>query len=218
MAQNNVLRWQDGRGWLILSGGGEAQSDVRAEALGRAAADGGVAYVTLGGQSTLGEKALADMEDLGAPPGYLVDVLTEDDQTVQSSLAEAGIVVIENGADVDELRSSLIGAAIDGIRTAFQNGAVVLAEGNAAVVFGAWVLLGSDELTSGFEWLENGLIIPGITSISESAVAQDVLVRQPAAIAIGIGEGSALALGPDGEVETWGRRQVTIALGKEYGS
>jgi hypothetical protein len=217
MAQNNVLRWQDGRGWLILSGGGEAQSDVRAAALGRAAADGGVAYVTLGSQSALGEKALADMEDLGAPPGYLVDVLTEDDQTIQSKLAEAGIVVIESGADVDELRSSLIGAAIDGIQTAFQNGAVILAEGNAAIVFGAWVLL-EDELTSGFEWLENGLVIPGITSISESAVAQDVLIRQAAAIAVGIGEGSALALGPDGEVETWGRRQVTIALGKEYGS
>jgi hypothetical protein len=217
MAQNNVLRWHDGRGWLILSGGGDSLSDVRALALGRAAADGGVAYITLGSQTGLGEKALADMEDLGAPPGYLVDVLSEDDETITAKLSEAGIVVIEGGAETDDLRSSLIGAAIDGIQTAFQNGAVVLAEGSAASIFGAWVLLESDELTSGFEWLENGLIIPGITSIAESAVAQDILLRQPGAIAVGIGEGSALALGPDGEVEPWGQRQVTVALGKEYG-
>src|SRR5574338_120647 len=99
MAQNNVLRWQDGRGWLILSGGGQAASDVRAEALGRAAADGGVAYITLGGRTESGEKALADMEDLGAPSGYLVDVLTEDDDTVNTKLSEAGIVVIEGDVD-----------------------------------------------------------------------------------------------------------------------
>jgi hypothetical protein len=216
MAQNNVLRWHDGRGWLILSGGCDSLSDVRASTLGRASADGGVAYITLGGQSGFGEKALADMEDLGAPPGYLVDVLTEDDETITAKLSEAGIVVIEGDADLDDLRSGLIGAAIDGIQTAFQNGAVVLAEGSAATVFGAWVLE-SDELTAGFEWLENSLIMPGITSIAESAIAQDVLLRQPGAIAIGIGEGSALALGPDGEVEPWGLRQVTVALGKEYG-
>jgi hypothetical protein len=217
MAQNNVLRWQDGRGWLILSGGGDAVSDVRADALARAAADGGVAYITLGGRAETGERALADMEDLGAPSGYLVDVLTEDDETINTRLSEAGMVVIAEEVETDDLRSGLIGAAIDGIHTAFQNGAVVLAEGKAASVFGAWVLLESDELTSGFEWLENGLVVPGITSISESAIAQTVLIRQPGAIAVGIGEGSALALGPDGEVETWGKRQVTVALGNEYG-
>ena len=218
MAHNNVLRWLDGRGWLVLSGGGDAPSEIRATALGRVSADGGVAYVSLGSQAGLGEKALADMEDLGAPPGYLVDVMTEDDQTIQTRLAEAGMVVIEGDASVDDLRSSLIGAAVDGIQTAYQNGAVVLAEGRAASVFGAWVLTEADELTSGFEWLENALVIPGITSVSESDVAKNVLARQSAAIAVGIGENSALALGPDGEVETWGERQVTIALGKDYGA
>jgi hypothetical protein len=215
MAHNNVLRWQDGRGWLIFSGG-VVVSDIRADALARSSADGGIAYVSLGGQVALGEAALDDMEDLGGPSGYLVDIMTEDDHTIQSKLADAGIVVIEGEADVEDLRSSLIGAAADGIQTAFQNGAVVLVEGSAATVFGAWVLFASGELTSGLEWLENGLIVPGITSISESAAAQDVLLRQPAAIAVGIGEGAALALGPDGEVETWGTRQVTIALGREY--
>ena len=216
MARNNVLRWMDGRGWLVLAGGGNNLSDIRANALSRAAADGGIAYVTLGIQSVDAENVLADMEDLGAPSGYFVDILSEDDQTVQAKLADAGIIVIDGSASLDELRSSLIGAANDGIQVAFQNGAVVLAEGRAAVIFGAWILLELGDLSSGLEWLENSLIVPGITSVSESSAVQEVLLLQPGAIAVGIGEGSALALGPDGEVETWGERQVTIALGKDY--
>ena len=216
MARNNVLRWTDGRGWLILSGGGDNLSDIRANALSRASADGGIAYVTLGSQSIEAENVLADMEDLGAPSGYFVDILSEDDETIQARLADAGIVVIDGSASLDDLRSSLIGAANDGIQTAFQNGAVVLVEGRAAVVFGAWILLELGELASGLEWLEHSLIIPGITSVSQSGEVQDVLLLQPGAIAVGIGEGSALALGPDGEVETWGEGQVTIALGKDY--
>lgn len=216
MTHNNVLQWLDGRGWLVLSGGGEYRSDIRAQALARSAADGGVAYVTLGSHSALGEQALNDMEDLGAPSGYLVDVISEDDQTIQSKLAEAGIVVIEGEAGIEDMRAGLIGAAADGIQSAFQNGAVVLVEGNAAAVFGAWILIKINELTSGLAWLENSLVMPGITSVAESGTAQNILMRQPAALAVGIGAGSALALGPDGEVETWGARQVTIALGKDY--
>lgn len=215
MANNNVLRWMDGRGWLILSGGDS--SDVRAQALGRAAADGGVAYVDLGGQAAFGESALADMEDLGAPSGYLVDVMTEDDETIQAKLADAGVVVVAGGSDVSDLRSSLMGAAASGIQTAFRNGAVVLVEGQAAMLAGAWVLTEDDRLLGGLEWVENALIVPGLTTAEESPQVQTVLAAQPAALGISIGAGSALALGPDGEVETWGQKQVTIALGPNYG-
>jgi hypothetical protein len=215
MAQNKVLRWMDGRGWLVLVGGHEAGSAVRAQALGRASADGGVAYVTLGGESELGEKALADMEDLGAPSGYLVDILSEDDQTIASKLGDAGMVVIEAVGDVDDLRASLLGAAMSGMQAAFQNGAVILAEGSSATVFGAWVLADSG-LTGGLEWVENALVMPGITSLAQSDAARNAMAVQPAAIAIGIGGGSALALGPDGEVETWGNQQVTLTLGANY--
>jgi hypothetical protein len=66
------------------------------------------------------------------------------------------------------------------------------------------------------EWLDNALILPGVTSVAQSVEAQEVLRAQPAAIAVGIGSGSALALGPDGELELWGQKQVTIALGSHY--
>lgn len=212
MAHNAILRWIDGRGWLILSA--SSDDEIRALALARASADGGVAYVSMGGAAA--ERTLADMEDLGASSGYLVDVLTEDDETIREKLAEAGVVVIPDGLDLAVVRDALMGAAISGIQDAFANGAVVLVEGTSASVFGAWVMIHSSKITSGLDWLENGLILAGVTSVSESDDAKMVLNVQPTAIAVGIGTGSALALGPDGEVETWGNKQVTIALGRDY--
>jgi hypothetical protein len=173
-----------------------------------------VAYVSL--NAAEGSAALDDMDDLGAPSGYLVDVLTEDDKTIQSQLAEASIIVIEHPASVDDLRSALVGAAVEGMKAAFERGAMVLAEGAATSLFGSWLVSEAEQLAAGLEWLENALIVPFMTSIAESEQARYVLETQPTAIAVGIGAGSALALGPDGEVETWGRRQVTVALGRSH--
>jgi len=210
MASNNVLRWKDGRGWLILSG--DANSDIRAQALWRVSADGGVAY--LGEQR---EQILDDMEDLGAPAGYLVDVMAEDDETVEAKIADAGMVVIGGDTSASEARSGLMGAAARGMQAAFGNGAVVLAEGQSAAAFGTWVAAASGELPSGLDWLESVLVLPGVTSLAESDLARSALSKDPSVIVIGIGAGSALALGPDGEVETWGDKQVAIALGSNYG-
>lgn len=215
MASHNVLRWRDGRGWLVLSGSSDNATDVRAQALGRVAADGAAVYVSLGNHDNWSDSALADMDDLGAPPGFIVDALTEDDQTIIERLTEAAIVVIEDAPDVSEVRSALLGAAVQGMQIAFENGAVILAEGNAAMVFGAWVVA-SEQVVSGLNWLEGALVVPGVTAVAQSEQAQQVLNAEPAAIAVGLGSGSALALGPDGEVEPWGGRQVTVALGPEF--
>jgi hypothetical protein len=212
MASNAILRWIDGRGWLVLSASNN--DEVRAMVLARASADGGVAYVSMGGVEA--ENVLADMEDLGASSGYLVDVLAEDDATIRQKLGEAGVIVIAAEVDVLDARDGLMGSAISGIRDAFANGAVVLAEGECAAVFGAWVMLDSGKIISGLDWLESALVLPGVTSVGESDKAKTVLNAQPAAIAVGIGLGSALVLGPDGEVETWGNKQVTVALGRDY--
>lgn len=212
MASNAVLRWMDGRGWFVLSASNN--DEIRALALARASADGGVAYVSMGGAEA--ENVLADMEDLGASSGYLVDVMAEDDATIRQKLAEAGVIVIADEVNVVEAREALIGAGISGIQDAFVNGAVVLAEGDCAAVFGAWIMLDSGIISSGLDWLENALVLPGVTSVRESYEAASVLNRQPTAIVVGVGAGSALALGPDGEVETWGNKQVTVALGRDY--
>lgn len=218
MASNAALQWQDGRGWLVLAGQTPASDAVRARALAIMAADGGVAYLATRGVDPAVEQIMSDMEDLGAPSGYIVDVLTEDDSLIHSRLAEASMVVIGGDSSVTNVRSALLGAAAAGIQEAFENGAVVLVEGLAAMAFGAWLLLDNGQINTGLGWLSRGLIVPGIASVSESPVTHIVMTAQPSAIAIGVGMGSALALGPDGEVEPWGEQQVSIALGPTFGA
>lgn len=214
MSAQKVLRWREGQGWLVLSGGVDHGSHIRALVLQRATAEGGVAYISL--NATAESAALDDMEDLGAPTGYLVDVLAEDDQTVRTRLAEAGIIVIEDTTSLESLRSGLFGAAVEGMQAAFERGAIILAEGAGAAVMGAWVLRESGQLAVGLKWLENALIVPGMTSLAESPAARAALVSEPTALALGIGIGSALALGPDGLIETWGKRAIIITLGRSY--
>lgn len=213
MTQNNVFRWLDGRGWLVLSGGAESGGEVRAQVISRSSADGGVAYISLGEAA---ERVLDDMEDLGAPSGYIVDVLSEDDETVQARLSEAGIIVVEAADSLMVARSALLGAAVDGMKAAFQNGAIILVEGLSASVFAEWVVLDDGKVVAGLEWLSGAAVLPGVTAVSQSAQARGLLDDQTSAVAVGIGAGSALALGPNGEVETWGQKQITVVLGRDY--
>lgn len=218
MARNNVLQWRDGRGWLVLSGGYVPESDVRAQAIGHIDADGGVAYISFGSNAESAETLMNDLQDLGAPAGYFVDVLSEDDDTIRSKIGEASLIVVEPGASSADMRSALMGAAVEGMQTAFENGAVILLEGKSASIFGAWMLLETGEIRQGIGWLSQMFILPGVTEVAQSEQGKEALKEEASALAVGIGEGSALALGPDGEVEPWGERQVTIALGRSFTS
>jgi hypothetical protein len=220
MATHQILQWRDGRGWLVLAGG--PNDDVRAAALARMAADGVVAYVALGGgtagQRTPAEHVQDDMQDLGAPTGYIVDVLAEDDETLTSRLTDAALVVISGGHDAHAVRNGLQGAALAGLQTAFANGAVMLLEGAAAAAFGSGLLTNDGELSehAGFDWLQHSMILPAVTSVQDTPSAKRALQTQPERLIVGLGTDSALALGPDGQVEVWGGQVVTIALGVQY--
>lgn len=210
MTEKAGLRWPDGRGWIALAGAGD--DSVRARALSIAAADGGVAYVTLR-DAAYPERLMLDMDDLGAPAGYLVNVQTEQPVTIVKQLSEASIVVIGDLADAETLSAALGGAAETGIRTAYEHGAVVLAEGAGAAALGAWIATADGELLPALGWLENALILPGVVTAGQSPAARQALETRQIGLAVGVGAGSALALGPDGEVEAWGGGQVTVVFG-----
>src|SRR5260370_11624888 len=124
MPQANVIRWRDGAGWLLLSGGGDFRSadtgHVEAEALARIPAGDPVAYVWAAGDVEAADQHLEALIDLGAPTGYLVDVLTEDDDTLRKQLANAGMIVFGDGSNALELRSGVFGAALEGISPAYE--------------------------------------------------------------------------------------------------
>jgi hypothetical protein len=88
-----------------------------------------------------------------------------------------------------------------------------LAEGYGAAIFGTWAWLDGEKTVSGVDWLKHALII---APLGQAAPVHAILKAHPEGLALGIGAGSALALGPTGEIETWGKKQITITLGSHY--
>ena len=214
MPSASIFRWRDGRGWLVLAPGSMDDPDIRALAVARASADGSLAVAVLDGDLAAADRRLDDFEELGATAGYLVDVLTEDDETIETRLAETSIVVLESGDDLETLKSALMGAALKGLETAFANGAIILAAGAPASLFGQLVYSGQGKLIEGFGWLLDAIVMP--TAEDLSAHVRHILQAHSEFFSVGIGARTALALGPDGQVEIWGHRQIGIALGQNY--
>ena len=210
MTAYSVFRWLDGSGWLILAGSG--LEEVRAYALSRAAADGAVAVMAE--NPGIADAVLADLEDLGAPAGYIVDAVTEPDDDIQAKVGEAGFIVVHADTDPDSVRSLIAGAAVQAMESAFQNGAVVLVEGTAAQTLGAWIL-SDGTVPDGFGWLAGAVIELGPPPVGGEALA--VLEHHPDGLAMVLAEDAALAFGPDGQVELWGSRRVAVTLGAAWG-
>jgi hypothetical protein len=69
------------------------------------------------------------LRELGARTGYLVDILTEDDNTLARQLSEAGVIILGDGPRRDVLRDALAGTALRSIEEAFDRGATLYAVG-----------------------------------------------------------------------------------------
>jgi hypothetical protein len=206
MPESSVFRWIDGNGWIVYSGGPD--DDVRATAINRSAADGGIAVIALGGDD---EAVLFDLQDLGIPAGYLVDPVADNDAVVLEKLSGASVVLITGARTAREARAALTGAPLEGMQVAYDQGAVILVEGAAITLFGGWSVEG--ELRDGLDWLESAALL---TDAMDDALARDLLLSTPEAIALTIGQGSAIAFAADGTVETWGQRQIVVRLGSQY--
>lgn len=211
MSADTILNWMDGLGWLVLSSEPTVDAEVRAMALSRGKAEGGVAYIGLDIDDA--EEVMDDMADLGAPTGYFVNILTEDDETIRTQLVEASVIVITGDFTAEELLGALKGAALEGLKSAYELGAVILAESVAATLFGTITSLYPGKAVPGLGWLEDAIVVTDIDSIAQSTEARAVLETHTAGIAVGIGAESALVLGPAGVIESWGQKTVTIALG-----
>jgi hypothetical protein len=214
MAKETILNWQAGYGWLVFSGGWNYDSDLHAEVLARANSDGAIAYISFADDG--GDALLNDMEELGAPTGFMIDVRHETEVSVIKQLEDIAIIVIESGDSIDEMYNTLTTVIVQGILEAYQAGALILVEGLAINLFGRWVVSDGGEILDGLNWVENTFLEPNVTSAEDSHAVQDILTEYGDAIAIEIGSGSALALGINGQIEILGERQVTISLGKQY--
>lgn len=213
MPKRGLLTWLDGLGWLVLSGGeSDAGSAIRAQALSRAPS-GGALYISLAGDE--GEALQEDLEDLGAPAGYILD-LKDDRESLMKQMNEVALVVVEGGESLDDVYDALSGVLLEGLRKAYEQGAVILLEGMAVNLLGKWAMTDEGEVLDGIDWVSNTFLEPGVSSIEDSPALQAILNEHDEAVGVAIGSGSALALGGGGELEAWGNEQVVVALGRAY--
>jgi hypothetical protein len=218
--QANVFQWRTGIGWLVVTGGGALDSEdnlsIVAAVLSRTVSQGPLAYVWAASDVESADRHMDLLRDLGARTGYLVDVLTEEDDELFRQLNEAGIIILGDGPRQEIVRDALVGAAMRGIEESFSRGATLCAVGASAGLIGAYAAEG-DTLVPGFGWLTNSIILPEYTPDQAERLRSAVLhVADGYGYGVGLGAGAALAFGPRGEVEAWGNKAITVSLGQRY--
>ena len=211
MAGNLPIRWPETNGWLVLSAEADALSDIRSLALARCNAGGAIAYISFAADR--GDALIEDLAELGAPAGYLVDLEDSDNNAIHERLSSAGMVVIEGGSDIDRMKRLMTHTVIHALKEALEYGALALMEGLASTLTGSILVDGKGEIGAGLKIVDNAAILTEVGSIAESEAAQRILLTQPEMVCIAIERGAALALGPQGQMETWGESAVTFSLG-----
>lgn len=220
--RSSIFQWPDGAGWFVLSGGGDFRKgeseSVDSSVILRSAADGALAYIWAASDLDTAEHFLTYIADLGGQSGYPVDIVSEDDATLNSQLGEAGLIVVGDGNQGTRLYNALHGPAIQAILSAYLNGALVMGVGVGAEVFGSWFLRGDADPLPGFGWLSNALLQVHPPHPATQKPRRELFQREPLAYSVEMGRDSALALGPQGQVELWGKRQIAVSLGQGYGA
>ena len=211
MSPGAPFSWLDSNGWLVLSGEPDALSEIRAQALSRYDGAGAIAYISLA--NDLGDALMDDMAELGAPSGYLVDLEEGDNNEIYERLSAAGMIVIEADRNAEVLRSLMSQTVISALKSALERGALILFEGAAASIAGEHKLTAAGELAAGINFVHNVLISPSAAKNTEDELLRQVYCALPDVSIMGLAPGSALALGPAQQIETWGDGAVTISLG-----
>lgn len=220
MPQHNIFRWRSGRGWVVLTGGGHGNisddvSCIEASMLGHTISQGPIAYIWAANDIENADRDMDALRDLGARTGYLIDILTEDDDALFAQLSEAGVVILGDGPNSALLRDALPGIVMDGIESAYERGATVYAVGQSAALLGTYGAT-IDGVLPGMDWLAGAVIMPDF--IPERAdLLRDLVHDSAADYGLGLGFGAAIAFGPHGEIEVWGNQAITVSLGEQYG-
>ncbi len=225
MTQAGPLQWRTGAGWLILLGGGRWEDNemIHSQAISAITDESPIAFIPAADPDPMrGEAFLSFYADLGAPHGYVVpihDQQSANDPANYRRVANASLIYI-GGGSLRQLLEALEGTqAIDALATAFDGGAVIVGEDAGAMLLGKWgVDTALGKIYPGWGWVSDALIVSHHTPERVTQV-RNALQRYPEAIALGIPDCVALALGPEGELATWTDtdQQVTVTLGSKFG-
>jgi cyanophycinase len=220
-----ALTWRSGAGWLVLIGGTSDQWRAT-EAIDRAAIelmdrDRPIAFVPAAAcPPDYGESFLATYRGLGAPPGYVVPVhdrASASDPANTELLRRAGLIYFGGGETV-QLLGTLTGTpALEAVAAAHDAGAVVVGMSAGAIALAA---LGvplnlSIGVLQGWGWLARAIVSVHHTPERHPGLRK-ALIERPEMLGIGLPEDAALALGPKGQLQTWGARELTVTAGPDF--
>ena len=225
MTRAGPLEWRTGAGWLVLAGDGRRGTtgwdSVDAVILGWAIPGRPAAIVlTAGSSSAIAEDLLEEWVDLGGATGYVVPIYSAADaRRIENCelLAEAGLIYLAGGPNILALVRVLAGSpALDAVALAFEDGAPVVGAGLAASAMGSWVANPNSHSQEepGWDWVRGVIIAPRFVGTERAQHLRRQLENHPECLGLGIPRGAALALGPEGRVETLGTGQPTVVLGR----
>ncbi|MBN1954633.1 MAG: Type 1 glutamine amidotransferase-like domain-containing protein [Anaerolineae bacterium] len=219
MTQAGPLQWISGDGWLVLVGGRSAPGDLTEiddRLLARADFSRPIAFLPTAAGSWTGEALLDQYAALGGPPGYVVPILApadaQDAENCQM-LAEAGLILIGDGDGLTLARALWDSRALAAMAEAFDQGALIAGIGAGAAPLGEWIVAESDSAEGGpgWGWIRGAIVAPYFGGSAHSPLLPAVLRKHAGLVGLGIPTDVALALGPRGEVETWGE-EVTVVV------
>ncbi len=218
--------WRKGKGWLVLIGG-TSDRWRKTEAIDRAAIalaprDRPVAFIPAAGcPPDYGATFLETYGRLGAPAGCVVPVhdraSAHDPENVRL-LSEAGLIYFGGGETPQLLDSITNTPALDAVAGAYEAGAVIVGMSAGAIALSAWGVPWRPELglLRGWGWLPN-IVVSVHHTPQRDALLERALRERPGMVGLGLPEDVAVALGPRGEVETWGEGEPAIVPGRTRG-
>ena len=223
--ESQRVTWRAGAGWLVLIGGTSDQWRAT-EAIDRAAIglmdrDRPIAFVPAAAcPPDYGESFLATYHRLGAPRGYVVPVqdrASASDPANTELLRRAGLIYFGGGETVQLLETVTGTPALEAVAAAHNAGAVIVGMSAGAIALaelGVPLNLNIGVL-QGWGWLPRTIVSVHHTPERQSELRRALLDR-PDMLGVGLPEDAAVALGPDGQVHTWGARELTVTAGRHF--
>ena len=216
MSLTTPFTWLDSNGWLVLSGPPDALGEVRSQALSRYDGASAIAYISLA--PDLGDALMDDMAELGAPTGYLVDLEAADNNEIYDRLNAAGMIVIDAAQNPRRLQRLMTQTVRSALKSVLERGALVLFEGPAASLAGERFLTKQGELRAGLSFVHNALITASADGFAAGKLTRSLQHELTEVSILCLAPGSALALGPERQIETWGDGEVAISLAEPVGA
>ncbi len=228
MPRRGPLFWLDGDGWLVLVGGGERGAGdldaVDAHVLSVTNLDRPMVVLLSEGTSADAEAVLEHFAALGGPGGeaFVLAQMTRGELAAPALLTlleEAGTLYLGGEDPLPLVRTLYRTPALERIARGFTSlqGLTVIGVGGGAAAMGAWMIDRSGSPVRGFGFVQNSLIVPHFTGAEEAPALRRALRDLPGLLGLGIPDGTALALGPQGQVEMWGEGQVTAVIHTDEG-